>query len=379
MPLAPLLLLLTTTQPAVPPSAAGQTIVVTGTRLSDTEKALNACLARHCPPAEDIRASLAHAENLFVAGRYRDAQAVTAAAVGRNKRYRKDLPVDVSDLYRANGRLAAHIGEAHEQEMSVGAMYGTLSTAFGNTDPRVLAADVERGDMYVLVGREELARHIYEETERHARAAGRADLAAIARVRAAWLFQQTGDIGFARQALEKIAADPSPQAKVGRLAAHVLLATLDRRAGKRQSTDALIEELRNAHMARPVLLYAPPLDLERAVRESGAPSFTRHMGRTALDGNWVDIGFWIGPDGKVHDVERLRGEGATGWTPTVLAAIQGRIYAPVDGPIGTYRVERYTYLTRWVEKFIVNMMARVPQPDIQTLDLTADPSPATKP
>jgi hypothetical protein len=220
---------------------------------------------------------------------------------------------------------------------------------------------------------------MYEETERHARAAGRADLAAIARVRAAWLFQQTGDIGFARQALEKIAADPSPDAKVGRLAAHVLLATLDRRAGKRESTDALIEELRNAHMARPVLLYAPAVDLDQAVLHSGAPSINGNLGRTALDGNWSDIGFWVGPDGKVRDAERLRGEGATGWTAPLLTAIRGRIYAPVDAPIGTYRVERYTYLARWVEVPGGHGMARDPRPDIQFMDLTSDPSPAAKP
>ncbi|MGK6356361.1 hypothetical protein ACMGDH_14190 [Sphingomonas sp. DT-207] len=39
------------------------TIVVTGVSLADSEECLEACLARRCPPREDIEALLAHAEN----------------------------------------------------------------------------------------------------------------------------------------------------------------------------------------------------------------------------------------------------------------------------------------------------------------------------
>src|SRR4051812_17699393 len=112
MPLALLSsLLLATTAASAPNPQTEQTIVVTGRSLQDTERALRECLARKCPPNEDIAASLAHAENLFVAGKYGDARRVTLAAVGRNHRYRKTYPIDVSGLYRANARIAAHLGE----------------------------------------------------------------------------------------------------------------------------------------------------------------------------------------------------------------------------------------------------------------------------
>src|SRR5436305_9345304 len=111
--LAALLLASAPDAAAAPPQAedpAQQAIVVTGTPIRDTERALRECLARKCPPNEDINAALAHAENLFVAGRYQDARSVTRAAIGRNHRFRKTYPVDVSDLYRANSRISAHLG-----------------------------------------------------------------------------------------------------------------------------------------------------------------------------------------------------------------------------------------------------------------------------
>jgi hypothetical protein len=72
MPMILLSLALAATTAAAPPPAARQdqqTIIVTGRSLTDTERALRDCLARKCPPNEDIDASLAHAENLFVAGK----------------------------------------------------------------------------------------------------------------------------------------------------------------------------------------------------------------------------------------------------------------------------------------------------------------------
>jgi hypothetical protein len=65
---------LATAQQAPAPAAANspptRDVVVTGVRLKDTEAALKACIARKCPPKEDIDATMAHAENEFVAGDY---------------------------------------------------------------------------------------------------------------------------------------------------------------------------------------------------------------------------------------------------------------------------------------------------------------------
>jgi hypothetical protein len=64
-------------------SGSGQTIVVTGTSLAQTERNLRECLARRCPPDEDIAATLAHAENQFVAGDYAAARRTTKASLAQ--------------------------------------------------------------------------------------------------------------------------------------------------------------------------------------------------------------------------------------------------------------------------------------------------------
>src|SRR5689334_5748720 len=69
------------------------TIVVTGRSLADTAKALKDCLARHCPPDEDVAATIAHAENQFVSGDYKSARQTLLAGSGRNKRHAKQYPV----------------------------------------------------------------------------------------------------------------------------------------------------------------------------------------------------------------------------------------------------------------------------------------------
>src|SRR6476620_1394204 len=157
---------------APPPQAesdqTGGPIVVTGVSLSQTERALRECLARKCPPTEDINASLAHADNLFVAGKYQDARRVTLASIGRNHRYRKTNPVDVSDLYRANSRIAAHLGEGRDYQWSTGEMHRILDSAFQKTDPRVIEADFELADMYASFGRTALARQVFEAAEKKA-------------------------------------------------------------------------------------------------------------------------------------------------------------------------------------------------------------------
>ncbi len=81
-------------KPASPrPASAEQEIVVTGVSLESSERALRECLARKCPPKEDIAASLADAENLFVGGKYDDAFRVNSGV----DRPQPPLSQDLSD------------------------------------------------------------------------------------------------------------------------------------------------------------------------------------------------------------------------------------------------------------------------------------------
>jgi tetratricopeptide (TPR) repeat protein len=380
--LLPALALAATVEAPPPRPQKEQVIVVTGRSLQDTERALRDCLARKCPPNEDINASLAHAENLFVGGRYKDARSVTLAAIGRNHRYRKTYPIDVSDLYRANARLSAHLGEGNDFELSTTEMHRTLSDALPKTDPRVIDADLEWADMYASFGRFERARQVLQEAERKAEAAGRPDLAGIARVRDAWLYQIAGDAWLARQALEKLAADTAPADRLQRVAARVLLARLDRAQGKLDSSDALIDEMRSLHSKQPVLLFAPKIDLSPRLAEGDqvagdSGSTTRLMATDNFDDRWVDIGYWITPEGKVRDTEILRNRGSTNWAKQLLASISGRVYSPTDDPGGSYHIERYSYTSRYMTVTGSHMRERSPNARIEFVDLTPDPPAGT--
>ena len=72
--LTAVLLLAGVSIPAAAQNDSKREIVVTARSLKDTEADLKACLARKCPPDQDIKATLAHAENVstdcnFSAGR----------------------------------------------------------------------------------------------------------------------------------------------------------------------------------------------------------------------------------------------------------------------------------------------------------------------
>ena len=346
-----------------------QTIVVTGTPLSETAERLRACLARKCPPKEDIDATLAHAENLFVAGDYAEARRIARNAIGRNAKHRKTLPVDVSDLYRAHARVSAHLGEGRSFEQSTFAMRRALRSGLPEDDPRQLGADLEVAAMYAAMGKLDRARDVYKDVAEDAEKRGRADLAAIARVRAAWVHRLAGDTHLARAELRRIADDGRAESGTARLTAMVLLARLDRSEGKHAASAALIERLRGTGGASPVLLFAPAIDDgSRAMSEGG--SATRRMQVRNVEDRWIDVGFWITPEGRVSDLEVLRSGGPLDWTKPLLRSIEGRVYAPPAD--ASYRVERYTYTAHWGSRTGSWLRAREPQTRIEFLDLTAE-------
>jgi tetratricopeptide (TPR) repeat protein len=367
---------------APPPARDPNEIIVTGTSLRDTERALAACIARHCPPDQEIEASLAHAENLFVAGRYQNARSVTHHALDRNARFAKQYPSEVSDLYRANGRISIHLGEGSDFVFSTLGIKRALKAGLPETDYRVVGADLEIANMYASMNRVEDARHTFERVEKEAKAINRPDIVGIAEVRLAWLDEIIGDRAAARAALRRLADDKTQANSLARFSALILLARLDRREGKLDSSDALIGELKGAGFPRPVLLFSPPVDIgaSRAglsvdgTQDSG--STTRLMATDNFDDRWVDIGFWVTQGGKVDDPEILRSQGNVGWAKPLLTSIGGRIYSPVTTPGGNYRVERYSYTA--LQSYVTGSRMRVrgPDPRIEFLDLTAEPTPA---
>lgn len=368
------LALLLSTPDAAQLAEDGKTIIVTARSLADTQAALRNCLARKCPPAEDIEASAAHAENLFVAGRYEDAMSVLGDSIGRNKHYAKQLPVEVAGLYRAHSRVSVHLGHESQYRSSTYQIVRALKAGLPDDDAKVVAGRFEVAAMQLSLGKLRVARDTYGEIAGQAERIGRGDLSRIAKLRVAWIDFLLGDEGGARHKLRKMAADQAPEAKVSRISALVLLSRMDREKGKGADTDQLIAELKRAKLDKPVLLYSPPMQLKRSPIQDEAEvgNVLRLWATDTFEDKWVDVGFWVDADGRVREAEILRRSGDTDWTPTLMASISGRIYAPLKDPSGSYRVERYTYTSLWEARTGTRLKQRSANARVEMLDLSAD-------
>jgi hypothetical protein len=350
------------------PAEPGQTIVVTGRSLADTERELQACLARHCPPDEDIAATLAHAENLFVAGNYMEAWRATHASVARNGGKAKHYPVQVSDLYRADGRIALHLGERDPYVSATLAMRRALST-LPKDDVRLLVADVDVAAMYTAVRDLDSADRAYRDVEHRAEALGRRDIAGAARLRRASLQSLSGLDWLARKDLQRIADDRREMDAI-RASARALAASLGR-DGPAAASAAGAAASAVTVPGTPVLLYQPRIQLPE-VPTMVAGSTLNLLATENFDRQWIDVGFRVTPDGKVDDLQILRSHGDTAWSRPLLQAIAGRLYSRTAKPQGSQRVERYTYTSFWSDVTGSRLRQRSPNARIEYLDLTAE-------
>ena len=246
---------------------ASADIVVVGKSLKDTAADLAGCLARRCPPDQDVAASVAHAENQFVAGDYSGAQRTLHASLGRNRKHGKGYPLEVSNLLRANSRVAEHMGEAKDFQLSVLDMRDTLKSGYGENDFRTLVAQVEVGDSRAKLGYPDEAEDIYAGVEARALAAKQYRVASFARLRRALIARTRYDAeptvanrNKLNTQLDVLIERPLPGADDFVLAAQVLRAREDRKSGSRASTDVLVRSFAaKGGATRPVLLYSEPL------------------------------------------------------------------------------------------------------------------------
>ena len=382
-------------------------IVVTGASLSDTERTLKNCMVNKCEPDADVRAAIAHAENQFVAGEYRDAKTTLKKAIGRNGKYRNQFPVELSYLYRASSRVAEHLGETDEYRLRLLDMRDTLRSNYPADDAKVLSAQLEIADSRVKLGYPDNALAIYADVEKAALAVGQNQIATLAKLRAYLLIYAKGsneayapEMKRARAGLAEMVERPLPGSEDFSLVAEVALARIDRKEGQSNSTDAIMRRLVARGVDRPILLSAEPIDPPKSAygeRTNTGQSAPLNVGESRFEGasmpapqnvlsqiprnfedRWVDIGFWVAADGRVVDVEVLRTEGSGDWTKLVTRSIQSRQYAPIrdkDGAThpGFYMVERYTYTARYMEDITGSRIPRrSTQARIERIDLTPE-------
>jgi len=396
---------------AAPDDKPASTVVVTGVRLRDSERALKECVARKCPVEEDVAATLAHAENLFVAGRYGEARNTLLAGRGRTRRFAKDYPVAVSKVTRAIATVSAHLGEPESYQLSTIDTLDVLKAGLPRDDARVLEARVEVASMFARLGRVEAAEQTFRAVAARARELDLIRIQGFAELRMAVLYEQLaeGDPGIyekaARDAVAAIVNNPDPRYAVFVKAARVLEARKLARKGDAKAFDAVLADVRSIGATdQPVLVYAPPIEqLREAIRGAyqginnsgpeqsdrftagaGVPSLTEYsrLPLQLFDDQWVDVGFYVTPDGRTADIGILRTSPkieTESWVKPIFKSIALRRYLPLNrdpSDPGILRVERYTLTSLMEERIGTRIRQRSPEPRLEVLDLSVDPAPA---
>jgi hypothetical protein len=384
-----------TKQPSIP------TVVVTASPLSETERNLKECVARKCPVEQDVAATLRHAENLFVAGRYVDARRVLASSRTRNRRFAKAYPVPVSNVLRAQAVVASHLGEGEEFHFASVDSLDALKAGLPADDPRVLSARIEVADAFYRLNRFDAADATYRKVSKRARELGLIDIAGLAEVRLGSMYTayaRRNPAEFAagaRHVVDQIVGDTDPRYSQYAAAGRVLKARLALDSGNNRELDRIIAELRSeAATSRPLLIYSPPIESLRTAQRGLYQTVNNELGgasRTQLDAlalrnyddQWVDVGFYVTPDGRVADASVLRQSPkleSDDWTKPVVAAISARRYLPLKlapNDPGAFRVERYTLTSLIEDKPGSRIRGHAPQDRIEVLDLTVEPQPST--
>lgn len=366
------------------PEPENREIVVIGQSLKDTQKALADCIARGCPPDEEIRAALAHAENQFITGDYRDAKSTLNKTAGRNRKHGGQYPIEVSDLFRASSRISEHLGEADQFKLAVLDMRDTLRDGLPDDDARVMVAQIEVGDSRAKLGYPKEAHRIYEDVADRALKASHNRVATYANLRRLLLeYSMADDSDYeadkakAIKGLQHLANHPLAGAEDFALVAEVTLARFDRKAGNDDSTANIVKRFaERGGASRPILLSSQPIKMpDNRGLESGN---VLSLSQSSLEDRWIDVGFWINTSGLVSDTEILRSSGNTDWAKLVTSSIKSRIYAPLstkDGATapGFYMIERYTYTARFMDEVTgTRIRQRSPVPRIERLDITPE-------
>ncbi len=363
-------------------------IVVIAPDLKGSLEALQNCIDNGCLPDEDIDATLAHAENLFIEGDYQDARSTIEASIKRNKKFAPEYTAEVADLYRSNSRVLEHLGLIDKSNFNI-VRLNNIVKKHSDNERTQLIAELELAGSRFRSGSFKTAIRRYRFLEKEALKKGYKDLAAIARLREIGirivLAKSRESAGLTKNVrndiMDFITEINDPNNRYSQ-SAEILLARLNDNPDNDSNKPPhnFIAATRN----KPILLSSDPVRLTDLGKERPSRDFTtsiitpQNKVRTSVSENfldrWADFGFFVSAEGRVEDAEILRLSGSDNWVPAILKSIQSRIYAPrVDKnnmPVEQYIIERFTYTAQPEILSISRIRARSGTPIIRTLDLT---------
>lgn len=290
----------------------------------------------------------------------------------------------VSDLLRANSRIDLHLGDATLYQLGTVDTLVALKAGLPANDPRVLAQRLEVADAEARLGHATFALDQYAQLAADARKANAPVVEGYARLRRIVLLVALSDsdggyAGDLRHDVRWFADANRPELAPFRAAAELLAAQSQMKKGDPAAVDALIARYAHA-TTRPQLLYQPVQPDQSSGRAFAGGSTTNQLATGNFDNQWVDISFWVTPEGKVADVDLLRESPKLDhdWVKPIVAGIAQRRYAPLamdKGAPGVLRVERYTLTAFWITTLGSRIRQREAVPRIEMVDLTADPAP----
>jgi len=382
--------------PAAPPENPNSVLVI-GNRIRDYRRDLEACLARRCAPDEDIAATMALAETLFLAGEYRVARTALRDSIGRNGDEAARYPEPVSDLYRANSRVARHLGMDRDASLSTRQSLRALRAGLPVEDYRHFTVRLEIVESLIAFGQYDAARRELSELAGRARRAGRDDVAETAQLRELWIDHLQTPHGSVRRRLTEMSQWTDRERQGLAIGAKMLLVRIYSEARETERADALLAELGRVGGHRQ-LVYNPPYQLavqeiqgslDRPGERFTANPDTRtdpfrgthlraHSYNTVnripdnFENKWIDVGFWVQPDGSVSDLQVVqRGGRASGWEAPLMESIRERRYEPGQAAARTYRLERYTYTSAMDGRVTgTHLSTRSPRARLEYFDLT---------
>jgi hypothetical protein len=364
------LLLTTSIQPPTPGENAP--IIVTGERIGDLRARLAACIARQCPPNEDVDASLALAEGEFLNGDYDHAEETIQDSLSRNRRHRRAYPEPVADLYRSQARVQSHRGRDLESAQSTYEILRTLRGGIPAEDHRHFTARLEIVQAELKAGNRHGVLRELGELVAEARKAGREDVARRAEMRRLQLSYAITPYGVPAKRLQELANSNDPNLAFERVSARFFLSRIYRDRGDIARSDAMLAGLPKTDSDTRTLLYAPRIRLAYAESQ---PSLIAGMSIDNFQDTWIDVAYWIQPDGSVDGAEIVRKGASADWADPVLTAIRGRRYTPSNDATPSYRLERYTYTAARGTRTGSRLTLHVGAPRVEYLDLTSPDEP----
>jgi hypothetical protein len=370
-PLAPPAPIPSTPAPSVSASTPQGNDIVVVARNGQAE--LEACVARDCPPDQEIKAALVVASRAFLAGDYSGARHVLLKTRGRTAKFDAAYPVAVSDLHRALNTMGNLDGRPDAARMSAFDATAALRAGLKPDDPLILLQRLDTANQLTRDARIIAARQIYDDVIKRAAKAGYPGVEAEAMFQAATLYTTLSSInpdyrGEAAKRVARLEQRGEPEFAPYRQGIALVKLQLDASKVSAMERATMLAQAKPLATRDAFLLSEP----ETAFSVSNKTLAGVSGGGGSDKPEWADVAFTVQPDGTVGDVSVIaQSEVKPGsWLPLKTKAVAGRRYAPFTGaPL--YRVERYTMVYDFSSITETRIKSRSARGVLNTTDVTA--------